>query len=211
MTKLFLVRHGETTWNSEGRLQGHLDIPLNDKGRWQAKQAASRLVRANITAIYASDLIRAFETAQIIGKRLNLEVIPSQNLREANLGCFQGKTWAEIQQLYPDQFKARQLDPVHAVPEGGESVWQLSQRVIGEVERIIARHPESTVALATHGGVCLTLICHALGLDLTKRRAFGIGNASIHRLEYDGKLWRVLGLNDTCHLEGVPFEKEIDQ
>ena len=203
MTRLFLVRHGETTSNSEGRLQGHLDVPLNDKGRWQAKQAAERLARANIETLYASDLVRAFETAQIIGKRLNLEVIPSQNLREANLGCFQGKTWAEIQYLYPDQFKARQLDPLHTAPEGGESTWQLYQRAAGEVERIIARHPESRIALVTHGGVCLTLICHALGLDLAKRRAFGVGNGSIHRLEYDGELWRVLGLNDTCHLEEV--------
>ncbi len=136
MTTLLLVRHGETDWNAEGRLQGHTDRPLNDYGRRQAKELADRLAGGGADAIYTSDLIRAKSTAEILGERLGLTVVVDPDLREKDWGTWEGLT--------PDE-------RVHVELEG-ESTEAHRDRVMGAVRRIVARHPEERVVVVTHGG-----------------------------------------------------------
>jgi uncharacterized phosphatase len=136
VTTLLLVRHGETDWNAAGRLQGHTDRPLNDHGRKQAKELADRLAGEGADAIYASDLARAKETAEIIGMRLGLPVVIDADLREKNFGNWEGLTGDER---------------IHVEFEG-ESVQEHRERVLRAIERISERHPGQRVIVVTHGG-----------------------------------------------------------
>jgi broad specificity phosphatase PhoE len=136
VTTLLLVRHGETDWNAEGRLQGHTDRPLNDYGRRQAKELAERLAGEGADAIYTSDLVRAQETAEIVGERLGLTVVVDPDLREKDWGTWEGLTGDER---------------VH-VEFAGESTQDHRERVMGAVRRIAARHPDQRVVVVTHGG-----------------------------------------------------------
>lgn len=136
MTTLLLVRHGETDWNAEGRLQGHTDRPLNETGRRQARQLAERLAGERIDAIYASDLGRAKETAEIVGERLGLTVVIDTDLREKNWGNWEGLTGDER---------------VHVEFEG-ESTEEHRTRIVRAVKRIAERHPDQRIVVVTHGG-----------------------------------------------------------
>ena len=136
MTVLLLVRHGETDWNAEGRVQGHTDRPLNDFGRRQAKELADRLAGEGADAIYTSDLVRAKETAEIVGERLGLTVVVDPGLREKDWGTWEGLTGDER---------------IHVEFEG-ESVEDHRDRVMAAVRRIVARHPDQRVVVVTHGG-----------------------------------------------------------
>jgi broad specificity phosphatase PhoE len=136
VTTLLLVRHGETDWNAEGRLQGHTDRPLNDYGRRQAKELAERLAAEHVDAIYTSDLSRAKETAEIVGERLGLPVVVDADLREKNWGSWEGLTGDE----------RRNVDYV------GESTEDHRERILRAVERIVERHPEQRIVVVTHGG-----------------------------------------------------------
>src|SRR3954449_5504484 len=133
---LLLVRHGETDWNAEGRLQGHTDRPLNEHGRRQAKELADRLAGEEVDAIYASDLARARESGEIVGERLGLPVVIDADLREKNWGNWEGLTGDER---------------VHVEFEG-ESTIAHRDRVMRAVDRIVERHPEQRVVVVTHGG-----------------------------------------------------------
>ena len=136
MTTLLLVRHGETDWNAEGRLQGHTDRPLNDYGRRQATELAQRLAGDGADAIYSSDLSRARTTAEIIGERLGLPVVVDPDLREKNWGTWEGLTGDERAHV---EFE-------------GESTDDHRDRVMAAVRRIAARHPDQRVVVVTHGG-----------------------------------------------------------
>jgi broad specificity phosphatase PhoE len=133
---LLLVRHGETDWNAEGRLQGHTDRPLNPYGREQAKALAERLDGDGIGAVYASDLSRARETAEIVGERLGLTVVIDPDLREKNWGNWEGLIGSE-------------RDLIDFV---GETTEAHSERIIRAVKRIAERHPDERVLVVTHGG-----------------------------------------------------------
>jgi 2,3-bisphosphoglycerate-dependent phosphoglycerate mutase len=136
VTTLLLVRHGETDWNAAGRLQGHTDRPLNDYGRRQALELAQRLAGEGADAIYASDLVRAQATAEIIGLELGLPVVLDPDLREKNWGTWEGLTGDER---------------VH-VEFAGESTEDHRDRVLRAVRRIARRHPDQRVVVVTHGG-----------------------------------------------------------
>jgi probable phosphoglycerate mutase len=127
-TRIIAIRHGETTWNVDTRIQGHLDIPLSETGRRQAERMALALADDPITAIYASDLTRAWETAHYLGRELGVEVTKEEGLRERGFGDFEGKTFAEIEALLPEQsLRWRKRDPEFA-PAGGESLLALRNR-----------------------------------------------------------------------------------
>jgi probable phosphoglycerate mutase len=136
VTTLLLARHGETDWNAAGRLQGHTDRPLNDRGRRQAKELADRLAREGADAVYTSDLARAKETAEIVGERLGLPVVVDADLREKNWGTWEGLTGDER---------------VH-VEYAGESTEEHRERVLRAIRRIVERHPGGRVVVVTHGG-----------------------------------------------------------
>ncbi|MFC5522866.1 histidine phosphatase family protein [Polaromonas jejuensis] len=200
-TRIIAIRHGETTWNVDSRIQGHLDIPLNETGRRQAKRMAQALAEEPITAIYASDLTRAWETAQYLGRALGMEVTSEEGLRERGFGDFEGKTFAEIEALLPDQsLRWRKRDP-HFAPVGGESLLALRSRVVETAQRLAAEHPGELIALVGHGGVMDVLYRAATRLDLQAPRTWALGNTAINRLLWSPEGFTLVGWADSQHLD----------
>ena len=200
-TRIIAIRHGETTWNVDTRIQGHLDIPLNDTGHRQAERMAQALKEEPITAIYASDLTRAWETAQYLGRTAGVDVTREEGLRERGFGDFQGKTFAEIETLLPEaSLRWRKRDP-HFAPPGGESLLALRSRVVAAAERLAAGHPGELIALVGHGGVMDVLYRAATRLDIQAPRTWALGNAAINRLLWTPEGFTLVGWADTQHLD----------
>ncbi|MCL4516911.1 MAG: histidine phosphatase family protein [Firmicutes bacterium] len=207
-TRLIFIRHGETQWNRDLRIQGHQNILLGDLGRVQAKKLASRLAGEKLGAIYSSDLDRAYETAVSIAEQHGLPVTKLPALREGCFGQWEGLNSAEIQARFPEIQARYRQDNVNTRAPGGESCADLSARAVAAVREIAARHPGETVAVVSHGGTLKTILCDALGLPLEKRHRFSIGNASVSVVEYRDNGPVVISLNDTFHLEGAWFDDE---
>lgn len=159
-TRLLLARHGETDWNRAGRWQGHADPPLNDAGRRQAEMLAEQLADDGVAAIYASDLRRARQTADVVARRLGIAVVATSALREIDVGSWSGLTRAEVEARFPEGF-ARWLQG--EIGHDGETREELTARVVPAVERIAAAHLGSTVLVVTHGGVIRAVRRHASG------------------------------------------------
>ncbi|MEO6854600.1 MAG: histidine phosphatase family protein, partial [Rhodoferax sp.] len=165
-TRIIAIRHGETAWNVDSRIQGQLDIPLNDTGRWQAQQLALALAGEPVTTVYASDLLRAFATAQAVAGALDLPITTDVDLRERSFGIFQGHSFAEIEARLPEQaLRWRKRDPAFA-PEGGECLNDFRDRVLACVNALAARHPGELIAVVAHGGVMDVLYRAATGQGL---------------------------------------------
>ena len=200
-TRIIAIRHGETAWNVDTRIQGQLDIPLSPNGRWQAERLADALRGEPIKAIYASDLARAWETAQYVGYASGIKVTKEKNLRERGFGIFEGKTFADIETLLPDQsMRWRKRDPDFA-PAGGESLIALRSRVVGAAQRLAALHPGELIALVAHGGVMDVLYRAATRLDLQAPRTWALGNTAINRLLWTPQGFTLVGWADTHHLD----------
>ena len=201
-TRLIVVRHGETAWNVDTRIQGHLDIPLNDTGLWQARQLGDALAGEAISAIYTSDLLRARKTAQAVADATGAALVDEPGLRERAFGSFQGRTFAEVEAEHPEQARRwRQRDPDYA-PQGGESLRVLRERVVDTTHRLAARHPGELVLLVTHGGVLDVLYRAATRQDIQAPRTWQLGNAAINRLLWThGHGLSLVGWADTQHLE----------
>ena len=201
-TRLIVVRHGETAWNVDTRIQGHLDIPLNATGLWQARQLGDALAGEAISAIYTSDLLRARRTAQAVADATGAALVEEPGLRERAFGSFQGRTFAEVETEHPEQARRwRQRDPDYA-PDGGESLRVLRERVVDTTHRLAARHPGELVLLVTHGGVLDVLYRAATRQDIQAPRTWQLGNAAINRLLWThGHGLSLVGWADTQHLE----------
>jgi broad specificity phosphatase PhoE len=200
---LLLARHGETDWNRDRILQGQVDVPLNANGRRQAHELAVRLGGWEIDALYTSDLVRAAETATILGNVLGLEPRLSADLREIDVGRWGGLTHAELERRYPEEVAA--LARGEDVPRGGaERVRELQERMVTAFERIGRDHPGQTVLLVSHGGALRTLIAHLLGLDLHEgiRRLSTRGNTGLTHFRFIEGTPQLVLFNDTCHLNG---------
>ena len=203
--KLLLIRHGESIGNTEGRLQGQFDSPLSDRGREQARALAGRLLREGhaIAAIYASDLSRAAETAEILAAGLAVPVVLDARLREYHIGLLTGVVWREVEFLYPELWhQIHQADAWVPVPgeEGNEA---FHARLAAALAGIQARHEEGdTVAVLAHGGSLGMLLAQLLGMDPRRPLPFRFGNASLSVVEVIRKRLRLTLMNDTCHLDG---------
>jgi len=201
VTRLIAVRHGETAWNVDTRIQGQLDIALNDTGLWQARRVGEALADEPIAAIYASDLARAWQTALEIARPFGIEVQAEPKLRERAFGHFEGRTFADIDASLPEQARLwRTRDPAFA-PEGGESLLDFRERVTGIAAQLAARHPGELVALVAHGGVMDVLYRAATGQELQAPRTWHLGNAAINRLLWTPQGFTLVGWGDTGHLE----------
>jgi probable phosphoglycerate mutase len=206
-TRILALRHGETAWNQDTRIQGHLDIGLNDTGRWQARRAAQALREEDIAAVYASDLSRAFETAQTIANQRGLAVQARVGLRERCFGEFEGKTWAELETGWPDAALSwRQRVPEFA-PAGGENLLQLRDRILATLNELAERHQGEQILLVAHGGVMDILYRAAAGVDLQAPRTWHLGNAAINRLLWTPDGLALVGWGDTGHLEGDTLDE----
>jgi probable phosphoglycerate mutase len=202
-TRILAIRHGETAWNVDTRLQGHLDIPLNDVGLRQAQHLAQALVQRDaIDAIYASDLLRAHTTAQAIAQATGQTVSTHPGLRERHFGAFQGRTFAEIEVELPEHAGHwRKRTPDWSPPEGGESLIDLRERIVATVDELAARHPGQQVVMVAHGGVLDILYRAATRLELQAPRTWALTNTAVNRLLWTPQGLSLVGWGDTTHLD----------
>ncbi|CAO2827975.1 unnamed protein product [Amaranthus hypochondriacus] len=200
-TEIIIVRHGETDWNALHKMQGQVDIDLNEVGRKQAVIVAERLAREpNISAIYSSDLKRALETAQTIASKcIGLEVLINKDLRERHIGDLQGLVFSEASKINPIAFEALISDSEHQqIPGGGESRNQLFERCTSALQRIAEKHKGARVVVVTHGAVIEMLYKRAI----QGGRAGGVWNTSISIFELsEGDKWCIKLWNDISHLK----------
>jgi probable phosphoglycerate mutase len=204
-TRIIAVRHGETAWNVDTRIQGQIDIDLNDKGRWQAERVGAALADEAISRIYTSDLARAHATAQAIARRTSeptaREVQLHPGLRERGFGIFEGKTHAEIAIQWPQENQRwKQRDP-HFAPPGGETPVQLRDRVARTLSELAAPHAGAQIVLVAHGGVLDMLYRLATQQDVGAPRTWELGNAAINRLLWTPDALTLVGWADTRHLD----------
>ncbi|MFC1960938.1 histidine phosphatase family protein [Chloroflexota bacterium] len=200
MPRIILVRHGETDWNTEGRIQAQLDTPLNEAGRQQAALVADRLAEQPCAAIYSSDLSRAHETAQIINTHHNLPITTDERLRELDYGRWTGLTFAEIKALDGAQAERWWRGDLNANPHGGETLMDVDARIGVVLAELRANHAGQTVLVVSHGGPLCQFICRALDLPPEKRWHFRFGNTGITELWHRNGVALLERANDTAHL-----------
>jgi 2,3-bisphosphoglycerate-dependent phosphoglycerate mutase len=201
-TRIIAIRHGETAWNVDTRIQGHLDIPLNTTGVWQAQRTGAALAEETFDAIYSSDLQRALVTAQAVGAATGCAVQPDTGLRERCFGSFEGRTFKEIEAELPEQaLRWRKRDPEFVPDAGGESLHMLRSRIQHTVDRLAAQHIGGQIALVAHGGVLDILYRLATRQDLQAPRTWELSNAAINRLLWTPEGLSLIGWGATGHLQ----------
>ena len=202
MTRVIAVRHGQTEWNVQARIQGQGDSDLTDEGREQARSLAERLSREQFDVLVSSDLGRAAATAEAIAARCGKPIVLDARLRERHFGVGEGMTYEEVDRAFPGAFaRIRNVDPDFVIP-GGESRRQFHERVRGAFESLAAAHPGKTLVIVTHGGVLATFFRHVHEIALDVAHPIAITNASYNVLQYDGRRWSVVTWSDNTHLEG---------
>lgn len=208
-TKLCLIRHGETTWNAERRLQGHTDIPLNTKGTQQARQMAQAIKNTGLSfdALYTSDLKRAADTANAIVELFGVEAKVDSALRERDFGALQGLTIQEAPLLQPAIWQAHIARDLEHELEGGESIQQFATRVQTVLDKIQEQHSGQTILLVSHGGTLDMVYRIASKQALRTERVASVPNASFNWISHqEGEGWSVEKWADTRHLEGSALE-----
>lgn len=191
MTTLLLTRHGETDWNAQRRWQGQSDPPLNERGREQARALAATL--DGVDAIYASDLARARETAEILNTRLGLEIRFDPRLRERSFGAWEGKTWDELEEQFADALERWRAGATHG-PDDAERYEDFSRRVESFLADVVRAHPDQRVLVVGHGGSIRAIHALADGLDYTRDhlRIPAVANCGLSRYAVlEGKLARL--------------------
>ena len=213
--RLLLIRHGESSANAEGRIQGHLDIPLSDAGRRQSQALAERLAALSIDALYTSPLKRAGQTAAPLAAKLALPPLPRDGLMERDVGALEGLTRSDILERFPEYVRARREGRPFDLP-GYESDVVFNQRVELVISEIIQAHPGGAVAAVTHGGVIAAMCRRTLQMPTVRPGPFAIDNCSITVFDVrDGAPGgapvrprvQLVSLNDTCHLDGLREER----
>jgi len=208
-TKLCLIRHGETTWNAERRLQGHTDIPLNTKGIQQARQMAQAIknIKLSFDALYTSDLKRAADTANAIVELFGVEARVDSALRERHFGALQGLTIQEAPLLQPAIWQAHIARDLEHELAGGESIQQFALRVQTVLDKIQEQHSGQTILLVSHGGTLDMMYRIASKQLLRTERVASVPNASLNWITHqEGEGWSVEKWADTRHLEGTTLE-----
>ncbi|KAA3664305.1 MAG: histidine phosphatase family protein [Chloroflexi bacterium] len=201
-TTILLIRHGQTDWNLEGRMQGHEDIPLNKTGEQQAQALAKRLATWPIQAIYTSDLQRSLKTAVTIGNTIGIKPIINPVWRERDLGALSGLTRTEARTQFPKALNHRNHTKIH--PPNGEDHQTLQNRGLTAFRQIAATHPDQMVAVVSHGGLLHVLVAHLIGLPGGEYGRFTIrGNTGLTIAELHGDDTVVTCINDTSHLENL--------
>ena len=200
-TRFFMIRHGYSVANNEKRFAGHSDFPLTDIGRLQAEKCAEALKDEHIDAIYASDLSRAFETAIPVAKAHGLTVVPHKGLREIFAGEWEGKTFDELYEEYPESFGIWKTDLGAAHPDGGESVAELYSRILTTLGEIAEDNDGKTVCIATHATPIRSVCTAAMGLGAEDMSRIGwTANASISLFEYENGRFTAIYTSKTDHL-----------
>lgn len=209
-TRIIAIRHGETSWNVDARIQGHLDIPLNDIGLWQAQRTGEALAHEHLDAIFSSDLQRALSTAQAVSQTTGCAVQPDTGLRERCFGSFEGRSFKDIEAEHPEQaLRWRKRDPDFVPDGGGESLHMLRGRIQHTVDRLAAQHTGGQIALVAHGGVMDILYRLATRQDLQAPRSWELGNAAINRLLWTPQGLTLVGWGDVSHLANASCDEFV--
>jgi broad specificity phosphatase PhoE len=201
MTKIIFVRHGETVWNKQNRVLGWKNIRLSKLGREQAVKLAKRLKNEKIDAIYTSKLSRAVDTAKEINKFHKLKMISVPELNEVNFGIWEGVTWDEAKEKYPDVYTEREKRIYNYKLKKGESNKEVWTRVYKVITDIIEKHPDKTVLIVSHGAVKMLLLRHYLKKSIKELRKEKYHNAGITILEIKNKKAKFHVINDVSHLD----------
>ncbi|MEY8356385.1 histidine phosphatase family protein [Lachnospiraceae bacterium 54-53] len=200
--KIYLIRHGQTDWNIQGRIQGSHDIPLNEAGRMQAKLMAEGMDSRPVKKIFSSTLNRAMETAEMIGRRQKVEICPLPQLIEVEFGKWEGLTWDEIRESYPREYLHWCMNPGEAYPPGGESRKEVTDRCMDAVKEILkATGGRDDAAVISHGATIAHLISCIIE-DTQEEEGIIVENASITTINYNPLTedFMLLEINDTSHL-----------
>ena len=208
MNKVLFVRHGLTDYNVARKLQGWLDIPLNEAGEIQAGLLGRRLSAFSIDAIYSSDLQRTMGTARLIAglHQPPLAPIAVPGLREFNYGRWSGMNFSDIEEKYPDEVAAWRENTRDMVLPEGESIAQFSNRVQQTLREILFIHDQQTLLIVTHGGVIRMLLCAALGLPSEEYGKFRAESTSLTEIHYNQSSARLSSVNDTAHLQDWVYD-----
>lgn len=186
MAEFWLVRHGQTDWNLEGRLQGQLDVPLNETGREQARQLAASLRGKRFDAIYCSDLQRARQTAEIIAQVVNLPIRLDKRLREISQGQFEGMLFSEVVMKFENALADRSRDPVYSRLPEGESVAEVAARVRDCIDEIACLGNHEPVIVVSHGLALATILCQARPFPMETVYSHIQGNATAEVIQWNG-------------------------
>lgn len=200
-TRLIFIRHAQSTWNEAGRWQGHADPPLAESGRSQAALLARRLSAWKVDRLYASDLNRAATTASIVGEALGIVPVLDAIWRERGIGALEGLTTEEIVSRFPDAWASRLSGPMGGIP-GEEPAEAVRGRAAVGCDTLLKRHSGETVAVVSHGGMILATLVHLLEMPLSGyARLTGGGHTAISQVFIEDGHARLIGLNDSAHLE----------
>jgi broad specificity phosphatase PhoE len=206
-TEILLLRHGQSEGNQHGRFGGHGPTPLTALGRAQAAATARVLAAEGLDAIYASDLIRAIDTAKPVAEATGLAIQVTPGLRERSVGVFTGLTFAEAEERYPEAFAALMRRESGVCPPEGETHHQASTRALAVLDEAVARHPHGRTLLVSHALTLYLVLLHVLGVEHSThahKLFIRTDNCALHRLRRTPEgLWTVLALNDKSHLLGV--------
>ncbi|HWP11853.1 MAG TPA: histidine phosphatase family protein [Ramlibacter sp.] len=211
MTELILLRHGETDWNRELRFQGHVDVALNATGLEQARRLARRLARETVHRLYASDLLRAQQTARPVAQQLGLASVIDPALREQSFGRVDGMKVDDIKAQHPQAWEGwLRFQEDFCMPDG-ETTRQFHARVMDAVYRLVAAHPAETLVVVTHGGVLDMIYRTARSLGLSGPRQSEIPNAGLNRVRVHEAGIDILDWADVAHLADLPPQPVYDQ
>lgn len=204
MTRIILIRHGETLWNIEKREMGHLNSPLSELGEKQAAAIANRLSHESFTHLYSSDLGRTLQTASYISKACNLEIKPDIDLRERNMGIFQGYTQSESKEKFPAEWKEyRAKSSIDYVIPGGESQRQRIERSINVMNRLADSHPKETIVVVSHAGILKGFFEFVVGLAPSSGGQFSKKNAAFNSFTKANGNWSLETWGESAHLEDI--------
>lgn len=202
MTRLYLVRHGETDANRDGLALGRADVPLNERGLWQAARLREALKDEHFTAVFSSPLSRTLKTAELIAADRGLDVIVENSLIEMDVGDLDGLTFAEVRERYPGLLR-RWSSPDGSDEQlpGGERLLDVHARATEFLNRTRDLYPTESVCAVTHNFVILVMLADVLGLRIGSFRRLRHSLAAISVIEVEGSRWQVLRMNDTSHLD----------
>lgn len=203
MTKVILIRHGETLWNLEMKYQGHCDVALTEKGIKQAELAADSLAKESISAVYASDLCRAFVTAESIANKHDLQVATIPELREINFGQWEGLAYDKINNQWSDIMAKLFTHPDEIQIPDGETFREVKERATIALSALIKKHPNETIVVVSHGGTIRTILCSVLNIPLNHLWNIKQDNTAINILEYYDDQALVSLVNGTYHLNSL--------
>ena len=200
MTRIYLIRHGETEWNKESKLQGHSNVLLSPEGIHQARLLAKHMPFHTVNAVYSSDLSRAVDTARILAFRFGLPVIKKKDLREINFGNWEGRRLSELATEMSADFEYFFTRPDKIHPPNGENFLEAQARMLTALNEIIAEHPNQSVIVVSHGAVIRLLFCALLGMPIRKMWTISQFNMAVNIFRVDDGDPTIELLNSTLHL-----------